>query len=78
MFLEEIKLSQASTQVLRRDPNALGNLRLVCFWVLFLIVNEADKGISFGHFCTKSPFPLSVGPLRERGLPYPFPTTVAL
>ena len=72
MFLEEIKFPQAPTQVLRRDSNALGNLRLVRFWVLFLIIDEADKGINFGPFCTEVPFSLIVGPFgKGTALPVP-------
>ena len=78
MFLEKIKLSQAPTQVLRRDSNAFGNLRLIRFRVLSLIVNKADKGINFGHFCAKAvPF-FKCWSFRRKGTAYPFPTTVAL
>ena len=61
MLLEEVEFSQALAQVLQRDSDASGGLCLVRFWVLFLIVDEVDKGINFGHFCVKIPFPLSVG-----------------
>ena len=57
MLFEEVELSQALIQILRRDSDALGGLLLVRFRVLFLIVNETDKGINFGHFCVEISLP---------------------
>ena len=55
MFLEKVDLSQAFNQVLWRDSDTSCGLLLIGFWVLFLIVDEVDKGINFGHFLRNSP-----------------------